>query len=205
MPTDVLDTCSDLLPFHLLVEKVAHRVAKWLASLPSSHLLYIHIRKAASRYVKHHRVPLNEVMQALDMRSDKLEKIRPVRCRSKWEPSVRMRILECRAKAVEEAKDGRCKVQVYADRSGTGGGVGAAAVLFRNGKEREVLRKHLGKEGNHTVFEAKVMGMALAAKLIRAEDYIDEAEIGANSQAALRATTKMRGGPGQHLLDKYQG
>jgi len=48
--------------------------------------------------------------------------------------------------------------------------VGAAAVLFRNREERGVLRKDLGKENEHTVFEAEVMGLALAAELIRAED-----------------------------------
>ena len=90
MPTDVLDACSDLLPFHLLVEKVTHQVATWLASLPSSHPLYTHIRKVARRYVKHHRVPLHEVMHTLNMQPNKLEKIRPVRCGSKWEPRVRM-------------------------------------------------------------------------------------------------------------------
>ena len=71
-------------------------------------------------------------MHALNMHPNNFEKIRPVRCGSKWEPSVRMSILECRVKAVEEAKGARCEVQVYADGSGTGGGVGAAAVLFRN-------------------------------------------------------------------------
>jgi len=63
--------------------------------------------------------------------------------------------------------------------------VGAAMVLFRNGEERGVLRKHLGKEIKHTVFKAEVMGLALVAELIRAEDRIEEAEIGANSQVAL--------------------
>jgi len=143
-------------------------------------------------------------MHALNMWPDKLEKIRPVRCGSKWEPSVRMCIPECREKAVEEAKDARCEIQVYTNRSGTGGGVGAAMVLFRNGEERGVLRKHLGKKDEHMVFEAEVMGL-LAAELIRAEGHIDEAEIGADSQVALQATTNTRGVLGQHLLDKYQG
>ena len=104
MPTDVLDTCSDLLPFHLLVKKVMHRAATWLASLPSSHPLYTHIQKAARRYVKHHRVPLHEVMHALDMWPNKLEKIRPVRCRSKWEPGAKMQIPDCMSRSVPHAK-----------------------------------------------------------------------------------------------------
>ena len=58
---------------------------------------------------------------------------------------------------------------VYADGSATGGGVGASTVLFRN-EERGVLRNHWGKENEHIIFEAEVMGLALAAKLVRAED-----------------------------------
>ena len=135
-------------------------------------------------------------MHAFNIWPTSLEEIRPIRCRPKWEPVVRMRILDCRTKAVEEAKEASCEIQVYANGSATGRGVGAAAVLFRNGEERGVLRKHLGKENKHMVIEAEVMGLAIAAELIRAEDQIEEAEIGADSQAALRATTNMRGTPG---------
>ena len=78
-------------------------------------------------------------------------------------------------------------------RLGIGSGIGAAAVLFRNGEEKCTLRKYLGKEGEHTVFEAEVMGLALAAELVRAETHMDAAEIGTDSQAALRATRNTRG------------
>ena len=42
-PTDTIDACMDLLPFHLLVEK---------ATLPDSHLLNKHMKKVVSRYIK---------------------------------------------------------------------------------------------------------------------------------------------------------
>ena len=96
-----------------------------------------------------------------------------------------MWILESREEAVEDVRCARHEVQVYANGSGIGGGIGAAAVLFRNGEEKCALRKYLGKEGEHTVFEAEVMGLALAAKLVRAEMHMDAAEIGTDSQVAL--------------------
>jgi len=68
---------------------------------------------------------------------------------------------------------------------GMGGGIGAPVVLFRKGEEKHMLRKYLGKEGEHTVFKAEVMGLALAAELVRAETHMDVVEIGTNSQAAL--------------------
>ena len=54
------------------------------------------------------------------------------------------------------------------------------------------------------VFEVEVMGLALAAELVRAEAHMDVVKIGTDSQAALQATRNTMGAPGQHLLDKYQ-
>src|SRR5882724_5852990 len=118
---------------------------------------------------------------------------RPVRCGAKWESGVKMQIPESREEAVEEVRSVRHEVQVYSDGSGIGSGIGAAVVLLRNGEEKCTLRKYLGKEGEHTVFEAEVMGLALAAELVRAETHMDAAEIGTDSQAALRATRNTRG------------
>ena len=81
----------------------------------------------------------------------------------KWEPGVKTWIPESREEAVEEVRCMRHKVQVYANRSGIGGGIGAAVVLFRNWEEKCALRKYLGKEDEHMVFKAEVMGLALAA------------------------------------------
>src|SRR5882724_2820866 len=52
IPTDVIDACTDMLPFHLLVEKLMHRAATRLATLPWSHPLETHVAQAANRYVK---------------------------------------------------------------------------------------------------------------------------------------------------------
>jgi len=76
----------------------------------------------------------------------------------KWEPGVKMWILESREEAVE-ARSMRHEVQVYADGSGMGGGIGAAVVLFRNREEKHMLRNYLVKEGKHIVFEVEVMGL----------------------------------------------
>ena len=74
-----------------------------------------------------------------------------MRCGVKWERGVKTQIPESREEVVEEVRCARCKVQVYANGSGIGSGIGAAAVLFRNGEEKHALRKYLGKEGKHTV------------------------------------------------------
>src|SRR5882724_8868251 len=52
----------------------------------------------------------------------------------------------------------------------------------------------------HKVYEE----LTLAAELVRTEGYMESAEIGADSQAALCAIKNTKGASGQHLLDKFQ-
>jgi len=47
--TDFLNTHADLLPFHLLVEKLVHRAAARLVTLPMGHSIAMHIKARASR------------------------------------------------------------------------------------------------------------------------------------------------------------
>jgi len=60
-PTDMVDACTDILPFHLLVKKLTCRAASRLATLPQSHPFEKHITQASARYVKNHRALLHEV------------------------------------------------------------------------------------------------------------------------------------------------
>ena len=45
------------------------------------------------------------------------------------------------------------------DGSCIDGKVGAAAMMFRQGEESHVLRKYIGDECHHTVYEAEVIGL----------------------------------------------
>jgi len=51
-PTDTVDTCADIFPFHLLVEKLIYHTASRLTTLPQTHPLEKHITQAAARYIK---------------------------------------------------------------------------------------------------------------------------------------------------------
>ncbi|KAG2056083.1 hypothetical protein BDR06DRAFT_865757, partial [Suillus hirtellus] len=61
-------------------------------------------------------------------------------------------------------------IQVYCNRSGHQGNIGTAAVLFRAGKSPHVLHYYLGKDDEHTIFEAEAVGLSLAAQLITMEE-----------------------------------
>ena len=64
-----------------------------------------------------------------------------------------------------------------------------------------MLRKYLGNENSHTVFKVEVLGMSLAAKLIRTEWSVQTTMIGVNSQAVILATRSTHEASGHHLVD----
>jgi len=103
-PTDAVDSRADLLPFHLLVEKIVHQAATPLTLLPNFHQMAKHVHRAAGRYIKWHREPVHEVLHAFDTQLDDYETIKPVRCDSKWEFRLKMYIPGSREAAVVEAK-----------------------------------------------------------------------------------------------------
>ena len=114
-----------------------------------------------------------------------------------------MRIPASKEAALEAASAVQSDITVFSDGSSEGGHVGAAAVLYRNGVERRVLRKHLGTDERHTVFEAEVLGMSLAVELIKMESSMRSVSIGIDSQAAILATRHIRGTLGQYLVDVF--
>src|SRR5882724_13110057 len=75
-------------------------------------------------------------------------------------------------------------------------------MMFRQGEETCMLRKHVGDECHHTVHEAKVIGLTLASKLIARESLIEDTIIGTDNQAAIQALENIKGTPGQHLVDQ---
>jgi len=66
-PTDTVDACADILPFHLLVRRLLFHAATRIATLPSTHPLFKHINRVAERYVKNHRAPIHETLWVLSI------------------------------------------------------------------------------------------------------------------------------------------
>src|SRR5882724_561149 len=77
------------------------------------------------------------------------------------------------------------ETKVFSNGSCIKGKVGAVAVMFKQGVERQVLRKHVGDESQHTIYEAEVIRLTLAAELIEREGFIKAAIIRADNQAAI--------------------
>ena len=103
------------------------------------------------------------------MQASEYKEITPVRMGPKWTPGFQVCIPASKECMVEEAVVVHEEVKVFLDGSCIEGKVGAATVRFCDGQEKRVARKHLGPDCEHTIFEAEVVGLTLAAKLICAE------------------------------------
>ena len=155
---NTLDMHANLLPFHLMVNKVWYQVALRLAMLPSTHPLYKAINQAAQHFVKKHHSPLHELMFKFKLKQKLLEKIPAIRQSPKWELGVAIRIAEKKEKARDENNEDKACIKVFTDRSRIGGQIGAAAVLYHNGVLKRKKRMRLVSEKYHTVFKGKGLG-----------------------------------------------
>ena len=100
---------------------------------------------------------------------------------------------------------------IYTDGSGTHGGIGAAAVLYRpNASQPVQARWHVGTEATHTVYSAELEGISLAlgqlARLQRQRQQqqrqAEDAIIFTDNQAAICAVRDPGRSSGQrHVRD----
>jgi len=140
-PTDIIDACADLLPFHLLVSKVLHHMATRLATLPQMHPLGKHVSKVANRYVKRHRAPLHKITHAYGIWPANFKTINPVRFGPEWGLSFPVEIPESRVAAIEAAQVVQADVKVFSDGLGIDSNISAATMLYKNGEVKST-REH---------------------------------------------------------------
>jgi len=134
-PTDAIDACMDILPFPLLIEKILFRATSRLATLPKSHPLKQHIRRAAARYISHHRSPAHEMLHAFRTHPIDVETISPCMHGPKWAPSFPVWVPTSKEATLEEMTSIFSEVIVYLDRSGLNRKIGAAKVLYKGKTE----------------------------------------------------------------------
>jgi ribonuclease HI len=78
------------------------------------------------------------------------------------------------------------------------------AVLFINNRVAKVLHFHLGSEKEHTVYEAKGVGIAMALYMLKTSNrqLSRPLSICSDSQALLKALCNQRPHRGHYILDK---
>jgi hypothetical protein len=167
--TDIVEVMANLIPFNLLVDKYRQRAAIRLATLPATHPLQKPVANAASRIVKQHPTPLHDLIHRYNIKPQNVETIKAVRFDTIWKPKVTAKIASNADIAIENVDQDNPDVKVFTDGSGMEGKIGAAAVLYRNGRAKTELRYKLGAQRHHTVYEGEGIGAILGTKLISNE------------------------------------
>ena len=175
-----------------------------MCALPQSHPLHAHVRRA-THYIKRHRSPLHEIIAAYNLQPDDVETIEAVRLPPGWRPPFPISIATSKdeAAAAEAHWAAKPGYRLYTDGSDCDGGVGAAAVLYRPGiLEPTVLRFHLGSSTRHSVYEAEIVGLILAAHLLFSLLSYHLASCAADNTACLLAIRNRRPHPAHYLVDE---
>ena len=205
--TDTLDAHAHLLPVTLLLQKTCHQAALRLSSLPRHHPLFKHLQHIAKHAgISRHRTSIHNLIATFHTFPDEIETVdtihRPKNLGSiAYEPHIAID----KAKAIREHNDLRDEIMIYTDGSAHDGGVGAAAILYRTGKEPRALTFHLGSDKHHTVYEAEIVGLTLAAKLLMSEAQLTSpVSILIDNKAAIQSgASSLTTAGSYYLIDKF--
>ena len=204
-PTDVLDLHAFVMPLHLEIDKVCHRAASRIATLPPAHPLYKPARFSSNPRTKRHKSPLHQLMQTYAVKTQETETISP----APRNPALTHKrpfsisIAESKDDSIEEDSRASEAVRIYTDRSAQEGKVGAAALLIRQGEPNRVLHYHLGSSSNHTVHEAELVGILLGLHLIKTDRKGRTSyALGIDNQAAISALNSVKATTGQHIANE---
>jgi ribonuclease HI len=198
---DVLNAHAAVPPPHLIFLKALIRSATRLVTLPDSHPLFSPVRRAIKRQVKRHRSPLHHLFLITGVEPTNYETILTARRRRNYEVKADIYIEPDRLTAVEQAADTSGTI-IYTDGSGFEHGIGAAAVMTKNGTVVDSLRYYLGSDTIHTVYEAEAVAVILALHLANKLKRKRSLTIGMDNQAVLMGLNNQRSKPSHYLLDK---
>ena len=200
--TDILEAHTNLLPIPLLLQITCHRAIVRLATHPSSHPLHAPVRKAAKHFVSSHRSSLHYLTKSFLISPDDIESINPARRPPSTRIPVKTSIARSKEEAIAEHFHLPDEIQIYCNGSGYQGKIGAAAIMFRKGSHPRTLKFHLGKDSDHTVYEAEEVGLILAAHLLATEhNLISPISISIDNQAALQSINISCSSPSSYLAD----
>ena len=201
--TDTADTLANLIPFHLLIDKLQYNAALWLAMLPPTHPLHKHIKNTASRLVKCHPTPLHDLMHRYNLQPSKIKKIQAFRHHPKWKLAFTTSVITDIDKAVNAVDQDNSDINVFTDGSGMNGKISASAVLYRNDRQKASVHFCLGPSKYHTGFEGKATSAILATKLSSKEGNFRTVSIFIDSHVFIAASRLSKPTPSHYLTDIF--
>lgn len=187
----------------LQVKRVCENAATRILTLPETHPLNKVAQRASKHIVKRHRSPLHILMALTPWEPRDVEKVEVVRRKPGWKSRVKINIAKDRKEAIQQVQEERADIEIFTDGSGIDRGVGAAVVVYMKGERRlKVLRKYLGKEKAHTVFEAECVGQLMGLEAAKEERGIRTVSIFTDNQVAIQATKSNLLAPGHYITDE---
>ena len=197
-----LDTLADLTLMHLVIDKWHQNATLALATIPDRHPLAPMVNKAATCYIMKHPSPLHELLHTYQLKPKELEKIRLIQYPSTWEPNVSISISKDKEHAIAECGSDNTDIQICTDGLLIDEGVGAAAIIYKNGKLVVGRKAWLGNKNDHTVYEAECATMALGIFVVKGR-HTKKIMLNVNNQAAIRSAVEWKSGPGKYIVDKF--
>lgn len=200
---DTLDVHANLLPMQEQVDVYHHRVLACMACLPPGHPLHKAVCKAAKQRTKQHRSPIYELMEDFGIQPENMETIQAIRYPPNWESRVEVETAQLMQEAMVNDRNNDSEVQAYGDGSGIDGNIGAAAVVYRNGRREKTLRLKVGSAKEHEVYDGEGLALTLCLKPLRSMRNITSASISINNMAVILATKLVRLAPSHHIFDLF--
>jgi ribonuclease HI/exonuclease III len=202
--TDILNAHADLLPLPLIIDKIRHRAAIQLGTLPETHPLSKAVTNARARFIKRHPTTLHELTWTYDIQPKKLETIGTITRNAYWKPRYKIIISKTKEEAMSLDEEDTANIKIYTDGSGIDGMIGAAAVLRRRDRRREkTLRYKLGRKTKQGVYNGEAIALPLGLELLRKENNITTVSLGIDNQSTIRATTILRPAAAQYAFDLF--
>ena len=170
---NVLEAHAHILPIDLLFRKTQMNIVTCISVLPTSHALAPLAHRAASWFINRHRSPLHYLFHQTQLNPSTTECISTSHRHPFHKTAFTLKISPSKNLALELAQRTHhtTKYKVYCNGLSFKGGIGAAAVLYKNKRVLKVRRAHLGTAEEHTIYEAKSTGVLLVLSLLNNLSY----------------------------------
>ena len=113
----------------------------------------------------------------------------------------RCTIADSREKSIDEEANCRANYKVYTDGSRVDGGVGASAVLPDTTEQKwSTLKRHLGSETDHTIYDAELVGILMAVHMVGQIPANATVAVFFDNRSTLQAITRPPDGPASHIV-----
>jgi ribonuclease HI len=142
-------------------------------------------------------------MHRYGIQPQNVETIKAIRQDTKWKPRITASIANSADEALENLGNNESDVKVFTDGSGMEGKIGAAAVLYWNGRMKTKLRYQLGSQRQHTVYEGEGVGAVLGTKLVSNEWGVRSAIFYIDNQASITAMQLINPTSGHHIFNTF--